>query len=988
MLKFGLAFVIILSFFIMAYMSQECCETSILSNLYNIIKAREESPSSRPDQKQEMCFESESYFKLRNQVAAEDRISLSKSQSLETCTFLNEASCVKLIANPERHLSQNDLIKSDISFFSLIIAILFLRLVSASTKCFDKKSYWHSVSTFIDILSFRKFLDKTSDKVTSCNNKWMSYAGKTFQTTDVIVFPLQIGYSRRLASFSSLRHSSELSDTVSFLALSNAGFYFSHDDQEIKCEECNKVLKTEALDDSGDPSDDTFHYEDCSFVHTSRSSEVQTNTTSQPNSELAIDGRLDSEVSSNNDLVVKSDILSNANVNPANNSASQYELCLDEDSSLIRSAAPLGQESDVSSSLSHRSGDTQTPEFCQDSIESKYDSASCDSGYTSDQDLVFVGAENIVFESQVKTSVFRGPGDCHKNPGHYAYFPIHRLKLEQLPSKTRCPEVLEFLKQISKLTVRLSVNCTSTRRHKKDPLFGSTVSRVGTGFISLNKRDNEIGQIKNTDQRKWKPFKAYMKQLLKKDKEIILIETSRHLVYDIDEAVNTVVEFLSDDENKKVLKSLKVVFVETSDVIGDQKCTLVCQTSDQTFVRQIQQIKQNVLELANKLPQRCKQAMTKKLFIVEYPHGGEKVLSYGDSVQVKYQLLKHPQRRSLSFEKVNNKDLATIDIVSLRKMLLYAADTCEGSSGSPVITFVKNATDGRYDLDIWVHNGQNKVHGLGCSVMKECTRLDVEMNPSQAEANESDSEDENSPGNQRVQSPVFKVLQNPSYPVFVTYQKRLETFSNWSYCEIFEPELLATAGFFYAGYQDCVRCFQCGLGLRSWRAGDDLYAQHDKYKPSCPFLQAQFKLNPSKQVCQQVDGYQKSQSQVSCENKSQDLNCDVRQEAADQTSCTSHDYDPSRSTDNQKPMESKETGLKLLEKENEILRVQLMCKVCRTAPVKDLFLPCVRMRNAKKMISQCLEKDVLQRCKDTKNTLKLYLFFTSFIKEYFNFELD
>ncbi|KAK0064351.1 baculoviral IAP repeat-containing protein 7 [Biomphalaria pfeifferi] len=975
MLKFGFTFVFIISFFIMAYMSQECCETSILSKLYNIIKARE-SPSSRPDQRQEMCFQSEVDFKLKNQVAAQDPISFSKSQSLETCKFLNEAYRVKLKTSSERHLSfwrqHNDFIKSEISFFSLIIAILFLRLVSASKRSIDKKSYWHSVNTFIDILSFRKFLDKINDKVTLGDNKWMSYAEKTFQTTDVIVFPLQIGYSRRLASFSSLRHSSDLSDRVSFLALSNAGFYFSHDDQEIKCEGCNEILRTEALDGSGDPSDDTFHYEDCSFVHTLRSSEVQTNTTSQPNSELAIDGGLDSEVSkaiSNNDLVVKSDIRSNANVNPAKNLASQYEHVLDDDSSLIRSAAPLRHESDVSSTLSHRSGDTQTPEFCQDPIESKYDSASCDSGYTSDQDLVFVGAENVVFESQVKTSVFRGLGDCHKNPGHYAYFPIHRLKLEQLPSKTRCPEVLEFLKQISKLTVRLSVNCTSTRRHKKDPLFGSTVSRVGTGFISLNKRDNEIGQIKNTDQRKWKPFKAYMKQLLKKDKEIILIETSRHLVYDIDEAVSTVVEFLSDDENKKVLKLLKVVFVETSDVIGDQKCTLVCQTSDQTFVRQIQQIKQNVLELANKLPQRSKKAMTKKLFIVEYPHGGEKVLSYGDSVQVKYQLLKHPQRRLLSFEKVNNKDLATIDIVSLRKMLLYAADTCEGSSGSPVITFVKNATDGRYDLDTWVHNGQHKVHGLGCSVMKECTRLDIEMNPSQAEVNESDSEDENSPGNQRVQSPVFKVLQKPSYPVFVTYQKRLETFSNWSYCEIFEPELLATAGFFYAGYQDCVRCFQCGLGLRSWRAGDDLYAQHDKYKPSCPFLQAQFKLNPSKQMCQQ-DGHQNSQ--VTCENTSQDLNCNVRQEAADKTSCTSHDYDPSRSTANQKPMESKETGLKLLKKENEILRVQLMCKVCRTAPVKDLFLPCVRMRNAKKMISQCLEKDVLQRCTVTKNTLKLY----------------
>lgn len=39
-----------------------------------------------------------------------------------------------------------------------------------------------------------------------------------------------------------------------------------------------------------------------------------------------------------------------------------------------------------------------------------------------------------------------------------------------------------------------------------------------------------------------------------------------------------------------------------------------------------------------------------------------------------------------------------------------------------------------------------------------------------------------------------------------------------------------------AGYADCVRCFQCGLGLRSWKKGDDIFVEHQRHKPQCQFL--------------------------------------------------------------------------------------------------------------------------------------------------------
>ncbi|XP_059154663.1 baculoviral IAP repeat-containing protein 7-B-like [Physella acuta] len=78
---------------------------------------------------------------------------------------------------------------------------------------------------------------------------------------------------------------------------------------------------------------------------------------------------------------------------------------------------------------------------------------------------------------------------------------------------------------------------------------------------------------------------------------------------------------------------------------------------------------------------------------------------------------------------------------------------------------------------------------------------------------------------------------HPSYPMYLSFQKRLESFTAWTAKHVHTPSQLATAGFFYAGYADCVRCYQCGLGLKSWKPGDDIHLEHKKYRPTCPLLQ-------------------------------------------------------------------------------------------------------------------------------------------------------
>ena len=54
-----------------------------------------------------------------------------------------------------------------------------------------------------------------------------------------------------------------------------------------------------------------------------------------------------------------------------------------------------------------------------------------------------------------------------------------------------------------------------------------------------------------------------------------------------------------------------------------------------------------------------------------------------------------------------------------------------------------------------------------------------------------------------------------------------------------KPEKLAKAGFFYPykNFGDHVSCFDCGIGLRNWKLGDNPVDVHARWSPNCRFLQ-------------------------------------------------------------------------------------------------------------------------------------------------------
>ncbi|KAL8593759.1 hypothetical protein ACOMHN_032365 [Nucella lapillus] len=79
-------------------------------------------------------------------------------------------------------------------------------------------------------------------------------------------------------------------------------------------------------------------------------------------------------------------------------------------------------------------------------------------------------------------------------------------------------------------------------------------------------------------------------------------------------------------------------------------------------------------------------------------------------------------------------------------------------------------------------------------------------------------------------------MNDAVYPQFSRLQDRRGTFGPWPLSHVFHPDDLVMQGFYYAGYGDCIRCFYCGVGLKSWCETDDVMVEHIRWRPSCGYL--------------------------------------------------------------------------------------------------------------------------------------------------------
>ncbi|KAL3882067.1 hypothetical protein ACJMK2_028442 [Sinanodonta woodiana] len=88
-----------------------------------------------------------------------------------------------------------------------------------------------------------------------------------------------------------------------------------------------------------------------------------------------------------------------------------------------------------------------------------------------------------------------------------------------------------------------------------------------------------------------------------------------------------------------------------------------------------------------------------------------------------------------------------------------------------------------------------------------------------------------------VSAHVDSVLEPPpKYPQYAVKNMRINSFQGWPTELRQRPEEMAECGFYYAGFNDCVRCFHCGVGLRHWMNEDDPWIEHARWSTSCVYV--------------------------------------------------------------------------------------------------------------------------------------------------------
>ncbi|KAH9508098.1 hypothetical protein Btru_052846 [Bulinus truncatus] len=82
-------------------------------------------------------------------------------------------------------------------------------------------------------------------------------------------------------------------------------------------------------------------------------------------------------------------------------------------------------------------------------------------------------------------------------------------------------------------------------------------------------------------------------------------------------------------------------------------------------------------------------------------------------------------------------------------------------------------------------------------------------------------------------------VERPQTSQYSLLTERVKSFGLWPWDHHLRPQELAEAGFYYAGYGDCTRCFHCDGGLKNWEDDDDVWVEHARWFPNCTYLRQQ-----------------------------------------------------------------------------------------------------------------------------------------------------
>ncbi|BFZ25943.1 hypothetical protein BsWGS_28982 [Bradybaena similaris] len=229
--------------------------------------------------------------------------------------------------------------------------------------------------------------------------------------------------------------------------------------------------------------------------------------------------------------------------------------------------------------------------------------------------------------------------NCQRNPGHPNFFPVDKFSMLNLPPDYRKEEILEFIKSVSDLTVRVSVSYVSEERPETVQgtdipypwysIRGSNRLRVGSGQISeVEFPDHDVCEgekCKNFDT----PNKGWFAR--------IHIQTAAHVVYNDQEGKHTTCHlFFNSDETPDACKDVVTLATgcRTDADIENDMCELIYFTHDKTLASRLQ----TLIERRQDLVRRCyhfyREEKNSRLgpplnIVVSHPHGCAKQISLG-----------------------------------------------------------------------------------------------------------------------------------------------------------------------------------------------------------------------------------------------------------------------------------------------------------------------------------------------------------------------
>ncbi|KAK6187950.1 hypothetical protein SNE40_005866 [Patella caerulea] len=152
---------------------------------------------------------------------------------------------------------------------------------------------------------------------------------------------------------------------------------------------------------------------------------------------------------------------------------------------------------------------------------------------------------------------------------------------------------------------------------------------------------------------------------------------------------------------------------------------------------------------------------------------------------------------------------------------------------------------------------------------------------------------------------------------------------------------MVDAGLYYTGLADCCRCFQCGGGLKQWNTYDDPIIEHIRWFPSCAYVLYRYGRNLVETVKAIFTYNDKLELTIEEIRKIEVMRRkDPTSSMASIIFKVMQEHHQEKIQHELHEHQGNQKDLALLKEENESLKRERVCCVCKTTLRNVVFIPC------------------------------------------------